>query len=270
MKKKNISDAVREVCLSLPEAEEVRSHGSPDFRVRGKTFATYVVNHHGDGRIALWLAAAPGAQQFHVERSAKHYFVPPYVGPRGWLGVQLDKGLDWRRIAERVYEAYRHVAPKKLADGLDAPIEIVPPTETLAADVVDPLAAPHVKKIVERLRKICLALPEAREATQFGRPVWQAGKKTFCGASRYEKRLQLVFWVGADAQDMLTLEERFTVPAYTGHNGWIALDAEDGVDWKEVEGLVIESYRHFALKRMLNAWNGARRQRSEIGVPKTD
>jgi predicted DNA-binding protein (MmcQ/YjbR family) len=258
MKKKNISDAVREVCLSLPESEEVVSHGSPDFRVRGKTFATYVVNHHGDGRIALWLSAPPGAQQFHVERSPKHYFVPPYVGPRGWLGVQLDKGLDWKRIAERVNEAYKNVAPKKLLDDLPPPIEIVPPSETLAADVVEPLAAPHAKKIVERLRKICLALPEARETTQFGKPVWQAGTKTFCAASRYKKQLRLSFWVGADQQDLLTMDPRFTVPAYTGKNGWIALDAEHGVDWKEVEGLVIESYRHFALKRMLSAWNRSR------------
>jgi hypothetical protein len=255
--KKNIGDAVREVCLALPETEEVRSHGSPDFRVGGKTFASFVVNHHGDGRIALWLAAPAGAQQLHVERSPKQYFVPPYVGPRGWLGVHLDKGLDWKRIAERVHEAYRNVAPKKLADGIGPLIEIVPPNETLAADAIDPLAASHAKKIVERLRKICLALPEAHEATQFGRPVWQAGKKTFCGASRYNDTLKLSFWVGADQQDLLTMDPRFTVPAYTGHNGWIALDAERGVDWNEVEGLVIESYRHFALKRMLKAWNRA-------------
>ena len=59
---KNISDAVREICLWLPEAEEVMSHGSPDFRVAGKNFATYVINHHGDGHLALWLRSPPGAQ----------------------------------------------------------------------------------------------------------------------------------------------------------------------------------------------------------------
>ena len=58
---KDINQAVREVCLWPPEAAEVISHGSPDFRVRGKTFATYVVNHHGDGRVALWLNAPAGA-----------------------------------------------------------------------------------------------------------------------------------------------------------------------------------------------------------------
>src|ERR1700738_794349 len=63
---KDINEAVREVCLSFPEAEEFLSHGSPNFRVRGKTFASFVVNHHGDGRVALWLNVPPGAQESHV------------------------------------------------------------------------------------------------------------------------------------------------------------------------------------------------------------
>ncbi|HKE95898.1 MAG TPA: MmcQ/YjbR family DNA-binding protein, partial [Povalibacter sp.] len=89
---KDINGAVREVCLWLPEAEEFMSHGSPNFRVRGKTFAAYCVNHHGDGRVALWLNAPEGAQALYTREEPKHFFVPPYVGPRGWLGVNLDKG----------------------------------------------------------------------------------------------------------------------------------------------------------------------------------
>ena len=72
-------------------------------------------------------------------------------------------------------------------------------------------------------------------------------------ASRYDGRLQFHFWVGPAAQSQLTMDARYTVPAYLGHNGWIALDAEDGVMWKEVESLMLGSYRHFALKRMLKA-----------------
>ena len=108
---KDINKAVREVCLWFPEAAEVISHGSPDFRVRGKTFATYVVNHHGDQRIALWLNAPAGAQELYTRAEPKHFFVPPYVGPRGWLGVQLDKGISWKRVAKLVREAYEKVAP---------------------------------------------------------------------------------------------------------------------------------------------------------------
>src|ERR1700730_18058440 len=113
-----IHRAVRDVCLWLPEAEEFLSHGSPNFRVRGKTFATYVVNHHGGGRVALWLNAAPGAQDSWVGADADRFFVPPYVGSRGWLGVRLDKGLSWTRIAALVRESYEKVAPAALTSTL--------------------------------------------------------------------------------------------------------------------------------------------------------
>src|SRR5262245_50600151 len=96
---KDINAAVREVCLSFPEAEEYMSRGSPNYRVRGKTFAIYVVNHHGDGRIALWLNVPTGAQGLYTKEEPKHFFVPPYVGPSGWLGVQLDNGISWKRVA---------------------------------------------------------------------------------------------------------------------------------------------------------------------------
>src|SRR5262249_44786550 len=103
---KSIYETVREVCLSFPETEEVVSHGFPDFRVRGKTFATYSVNHHGDGRVALLLNAPTGSQDHYVKNEPKHFFVPPYVGPRGWVGVDLNKGLSWRRIPSIVRQAY--------------------------------------------------------------------------------------------------------------------------------------------------------------------
>ena len=99
---------------------EVIAHGSPDFRVRGKTFATYVINHHGDGRVALWLNAPAGAQELYTREEPKHFFVPPYVGPRGWLGVRLDGRVDWTEIAAICRDAYRVVAPKTLAAQLDA------------------------------------------------------------------------------------------------------------------------------------------------------
>src|ERR1700679_1338890 len=103
-----------EDCLWLPEAEEFVSHGSPNFRVRSKTFATYAVNHHGDGRVALWLNAPPGSQEVHVGAEPEHFFVPPYVGPRGWLGVILDRGIAWKRVAALVREAYEKAAPEEL------------------------------------------------------------------------------------------------------------------------------------------------------------
>ena len=116
---KDIGSAVREVCLSFPDAEEVPSRGSPDFRVRGKTFATYTINHHGDGRVALWLPALPGAQQLHTEVEPRHYFVPPYVGQKGWVGVRLDRKVEWDVVADLVEDAYRLTAPNRLLDLLE-------------------------------------------------------------------------------------------------------------------------------------------------------
>jgi hypothetical protein len=115
-------DRVRELCLSLPETNERLSHGQPTFFIRDKkTFVMYLDNHHDDGRLALWCAAPEGMQNALVAGAPEHYFVPPYVGHRGWIGVRLDRDLDWNEIAGAIEEAYLTVAPRKLAEaaGLD-------------------------------------------------------------------------------------------------------------------------------------------------------
>lgn len=254
---RTLIDVVQELCLGLPEVEEVIAHGMPDYRVRGKTFATLAVNHHGDGHVALWLKSPPGAQAHHTEREPAYFYVPPYVGPRGWLGVELDKGLGWDRIAGLIREAYAEAAPGRLRDEAMPPqAAVAPPTDPLDPELIDPLDAPHAAALIERLRPFCLALPEVREVRQFGQPAWQAGRKTFCTVSRYRRRLEVHGWVGAEQQVTLTFDDRYRIPAYTGHNGWIALDLEDEVLWEAVTALVSTSYRHFALKRMLRALDG--------------
>jgi hypothetical protein len=120
-----VSDAIlarlREVCLALPEVTERLSHGSPTWFVRGKkTVATYVNNHHGDGRLAIWCPAPPGVQNALVIEEPDRFFVPAYVGHRGWLGVRLDRDLDWDEVAGIIEDAYRQVAPKRLVGELDA------------------------------------------------------------------------------------------------------------------------------------------------------
>lgn len=113
-------DALRRLCLALPEATERLSHGEPTWFVRGRTtFVTYA-DHHHDDRLAFWCAAPPGAQQALVETAPERYFVPPYVGGRGGLGVWLDGPVDWDEIADLVTDAYRTVAPKRLVAQLDA------------------------------------------------------------------------------------------------------------------------------------------------------
>ena len=250
---KDIKAAVREICLSLPDVEERLGHGMPDYKVRGKSFALLAINHHGDGRIALWIHAPPGAQHLHVDGEPTFYFVPPYVGPRGWLGVHLDQGNDWFTIAVRIREAYAHVAPRALVARLGDAIKIEPPTETVDPEDFDPLSAPDAREKLVCVRTLCASLPETSEGTQFGVPAFKAGKKTFLTANRQRKRMRLEFWVGPELQATLCDDSRFSIPAYIGHRGWIDLDVEDRIDWDEVRELTLGSYRHFALKRMLNA-----------------
>jgi hypothetical protein len=108
---------IREICLTLPEVEERPSHGAPTFFVRGKrAFVMVMTNHHGDGRFALWCAAPEGMQRLLVENDPERFFVPPYVGHRGWLGVRLDRGLDWDEVAGIAEDAYASVAPAKLVE----------------------------------------------------------------------------------------------------------------------------------------------------------
>ncbi len=114
-------ERVRSICLALPEVTERLSHGSPTFFVRSKkTFVMYLDDHHGDGRLALWCAAPPGTQGMVVEEEPDRFFVPPYVGGRGWIGVRLDRCVDWDEIAGITEDAYRMVAPKVLIAELDA------------------------------------------------------------------------------------------------------------------------------------------------------
>jgi hypothetical protein len=114
-------ERLRAICLALPAATERPSHGEPAWFVADKKlFVTYADQHHDD-RVAFWCAAEPGAQEACVRSSPERFFVPPYVGVRGWLGVYLDvERVDWDEIAELVEDAYRAVAPKRRLAELDA------------------------------------------------------------------------------------------------------------------------------------------------------
>ena len=114
---------LRKLCLALPEAHEVEAWGEPTFRVRNKLFAMYAAasNHHGAGRPAVWLKAGPGNQVLMVRAAPHRFFVPPYVGPSGWVGAWLDGAVEWEELAALLRDAYRLVAPKRLATQLDGP-----------------------------------------------------------------------------------------------------------------------------------------------------
>jgi hypothetical protein len=110
-------ELVRGLCLALPETTERLSHGAPTFFVRGKRpFVMVLTDHHGDGRFAIWCAAPDGLQEMLVEADPERFFVPPYVGHRGWLGLRLDRALDRDELAGIVEDAYAEVAPPRLVE----------------------------------------------------------------------------------------------------------------------------------------------------------
>jgi hypothetical protein len=114
-----VEERVRAICLALPEAVEKASHGAPSF-FAGKQFVQLWPQGHHDNRFPhLWCAAPPGGQEELVATDPQRYFRPPYVGGRGWVGVRLDGPVDWAEVAELCAEAFRTVAPRRLAARLD-------------------------------------------------------------------------------------------------------------------------------------------------------
>ncbi|MER5465712.1 MmcQ/YjbR family DNA-binding protein [Streptomyces sp. NPDC002668] len=111
---------LRSICLALPEADERLSHGEPSWFAAKKMFVT-LSDHHHDDRLAFWCAAPAGVQEHLVATDPVHFFRPPYVGHRGWIGVYLDVAVDWTGVKDLVLDAHCLVAPARLtaapADG---------------------------------------------------------------------------------------------------------------------------------------------------------
>lgn len=108
-------ERLRSIAQALPEVSERLSHGAPTFFIRDKRVLAHLFDdHHGDGRVALWCPAPPGVQDELVEQEPLRFFVPPYVGHRGWVGLRLDVDPDWDEVAALLDEAFRLVAPTTL------------------------------------------------------------------------------------------------------------------------------------------------------------
>jgi len=110
-------ERVRRICLALPETWEKISHGEPTWFVAKKVFAMFSNNHHNDGHIALTVPAAIGIQEMLIAKSPKKFYRPPYVGVRGWVGIELDQVSD-KELALHIKEAWRLIAPKKLQESV--------------------------------------------------------------------------------------------------------------------------------------------------------
>jgi predicted DNA-binding protein (MmcQ/YjbR family) len=106
------TERLRAICLTLPGAVEKEAWGDPTFRVRDRIFA---MEKRGDGRASVWCKAPEGSQMVLVGADPERFFVPPYVGHKGWVGMRLDGGPDWDEVAALVKRSYRLIAPKRLA-----------------------------------------------------------------------------------------------------------------------------------------------------------
>lgn len=111
---------LRKLIATLPETSEKISHGAPTWWGGRKTFATFHDNHHGDGRVAVWIKSTFEEQTTLVEAKPEVFFVPPYVGPSGWVGVRLDrKKVDWDGVRDLLEDGWRMVVTKRALKKLD-------------------------------------------------------------------------------------------------------------------------------------------------------
>jgi hypothetical protein len=106
-------ERLRRICTALPECTEKLSHGEPTFFVHKKVFAMFSNNHHGDGHIAAWIPVKPGLQALLIEDAPSIYYRPPYVGVKGWVGVELA-GIGDEELTALIRDAWGLVAPKRL------------------------------------------------------------------------------------------------------------------------------------------------------------
>lgn len=248
--RRTISHVIEDLFLQLQDVERSQNHDRfVKYAIRNKTLATYVINHHGDGLVALWLKVPQDMQQTLVEMDKDLFFVPPYVGKQGWVGVKLSMSTNWEEVVTVVIEAYvgfaggQHAAPHQ--------ISVEPPRDELLPVEFDPFNMPEMQTLLGRVRRFVNKLPDVHEVTQFGSPAFKTGKKSFLYVGFMNKKPCIEIWVGKDAQIGLTSDPRFAIPRYTGHNGWIMCTTQFNRADRQALELVLQSFRHFALKRTL-------------------
>ena len=113
-------DKVTEICLALPSTEHSEKSDHVIYKVRGKVFAYLLDDHHGDGILSVCVKSELGENQDRARRDPEHYYLPAYIGSRGWFGLRLDRGrVDWREVTSVVERSYRLTAPKTLLARLD-------------------------------------------------------------------------------------------------------------------------------------------------------
>lgn len=120
-------ERVRQICFTLPETTERLSHGEPTFFVKDKVYVMFANNHHNDGHIAVWLPVPSGFQTQLIETAPETFFKPPYVGVRGWVGIELDRISD-EDLTYHVQVAWELIAPKRLLSNVGSKAALSKPS----------------------------------------------------------------------------------------------------------------------------------------------
>lgn len=239
---------VRQICFDFAGTEEKLSHGAPWFHVRGKGFLTFASDHHGDGRVAVWCKATLEEQRRLTKAEPAVYFVPPYVGVKGWVGVRLDGSTtDFEALAILVEEAWRSVVPRRL----EAAAPSAPPKPPVYP-TTDPAV---VREALARLTEVCDALPESVTERSPQQVAFRVGKKPYAYLLDNQHRDGIVavcFKIAPDEASELVKgsPRRYYRPPYLGARGWVAMRVDTAkVPWKELARRVKESYESAAPKR---------------------
>jgi hypothetical protein len=245
-------ERVRAIALRFPWAEEKLSHGAPSFHVRGKMYLTFVDDHHGDGRIAVWCKSTTDEQRRLVAVQPSRFFVPPYVGVKGWVGVDVHpERADWIDLSILVEHGWASVAPSRLLRGHGtSPAPTLPARRRVTTD------AEAARAAFDRLAAICLAFPDASCERRGKHATFRVQRKPFAYfLDNHHGDGFIAACTKGDAREharaIASDPSRFFSPAYVGPRGYlgIRLDARR-VDWKEVAARAEAAYRSVAPKSL--------------------
>jgi hypothetical protein len=236
-------DKVRAICLGFPGADEKLSYGAPSFHVKGRLFASYDEDSYGEGFPSVLVKSTLAEQKKLVARAPARFYVPRYVGVKGWVGVRLDGKPDWVELAILAEEGYRAVAPPSVQrSGKVTPASARPP---VARVTTDPKVAAAAR---EKLTAICLTLPEAECERDSRHATYRVKKKVFAYfLDNHHGDGIVAACVKGDRRQNAQLvrddPKRFYAPAYIAARGYVGVRLDGKrVDWDDVATRVRASY----------------------------
>ncbi|MBS1806537.1 MAG: MmcQ/YjbR family DNA-binding protein [Acidobacteria bacterium] len=113
-------EKLSDICMAMPAAVKEEMHGHVAFKVGKKTFAYYLNDHHGDGVVSVCCKVLAGDNEQLIDASPRKFYMPAYIGPRGWVALRLDRAtVDWSEVRQLVRGSYEQMAPKRLVRQLD-------------------------------------------------------------------------------------------------------------------------------------------------------